>query len=74
MVLDGLEDIFQNPEDEQSRDAIKGFIRLIDRLEEISSPHIGLILFIREDYARAAIRQNFGQWMQRFVDFKLQPA
>jgi hypothetical protein len=66
MVLDGLEDIFQNPEDEQSRDAIKGFIRLIDRIEEISSPRIGLILFVSEAYARAAIRQNFGQWMQRW--------
>lgn len=71
LVLDGIEDAFGDANDELSRKAIEALLKLTHRISELSSPHLGAIVFVRLDYAQAAIRQNLGQWLQRFNPFRL---
>ena len=71
LVFDGIEDTFSEIEEVHARDAIDALLRLTNRISELSTPHLGTIVFVRLDYAQAAIRQNLGQWLQRFNPFRL---
>lgn len=71
LVFDGIEDTFSETEDRIARDAIEALLRLTNRISELPNPHLGAIVFVRLDYAQAAIRQNLGQWLQRFNPFRL---
>lgn len=71
LVLDGIEDAFGDANNEHSRKAIEALLKLTNRISELTNPHLGAIVFVRLDYAQAAIRQNLGQWLQRFNPFRL---
>ncbi len=71
LVLDGIEDAFDDANDESARKAIEALLKLTNRISELENPHLGAIVFVRLDYAQAAIRQNLGQWLQRFNPFRL---
>lgn len=71
LVLDGIEDAFSDANGEHARKAIEALLRLTNRISELVNPHLGAIVFVRLDYAQAAIRQNLGQWLQRFNPFRL---
>jgi len=71
LVLDGIEDVFTDANREVERKAIEALLRLPNRISELVNPHLGAIVFVRLDYAQAAIRQNLGQWLQRFNPFRL---
>lgn len=71
LVFDGIEDAFGNADDPQAREAIQALLRLTNRVSELLNPHLGVLVFVRIDYVQAAIRQNVGQWLQRFQPFRL---
>lgn len=71
LVLDGIEDAFGDANDENTRRAIEALLKLTNRISELANPHLGAIVFARLDYVQAAIRQNLGQWLQRFNPFRL---
>lgn len=71
LVLDGIEDAFGDANDDHARKAIEALLKLTNRISELVNPHLGAIVFVRLDYAQAAIRQNLGQWLQRFNPFRL---
>jgi len=71
LVFDGIEDAFADANDEQSRKAIEALLKLTSRISELAFPHLGAVVFVRLDYVQAAIRQNLGQWLQRFNPFRL---
>lgn len=71
LVLDGIEDAFGDVNDEHARKAIEALLKLTNRISELSNPHLGAIVFVRLDYAQAAVRQNLGQWLHRFNPFRL---
>lgn len=71
LVVDGIEDAFGDANDDHARKAIEALLKLTNRISELANPHLGAIVFVRLDYAQAAIRQNLGQWLQRFNPFRL---
>lgn len=71
LVLDGIEDAFGDANDDHARKAIEALLKLTNRISELANPHLGAIVFVRLDYVQAAIRQNLGQWLQRFNPFRL---
>jgi len=71
LVFDGIEDAFSDAEESPAGEAISALLRLINRISELSNPHLGAVVFVRIDYLQAAIRQNVGQWLQRFMPFRL---
>ncbi|WP_428000275.1 KGGVGR-motif variant AAA ATPase [Acidovorax sp.] len=71
LVLDGIEDAFGDANEDHARKAIEALLKLTNRISELVNPHLGAIVFVRLDYAQAAIRQNLGQWLQRFNPFRL---
>jgi len=72
IVFDGIEDAFEDATNSVAAEAIQALLRLTNRLSELDSRHIGAIIFVRADYAQAAVRQNFGQLQQRYQPFRLQ--
>lgn len=71
-VFDGIEDAFRDTNNSHVINAIHALLRLPNRISEIENRHIGAIVFVREDYVQTTIRQNLGQWLQRFQPFRLQ--
>lgn len=71
LVVDGIEDAFGDANADHARKAIEALLKLTNRISELVNPHLGAIVFVRLDYAQAAIRQNLGQWLQRFNPFRL---
>lgn len=72
LVFDGIEDAFKDANDGHAADAIHALLRLPNRISELNNRHLGAIVFVRADYVQATIRQNLGQWLQRFQPFRLQ--
>ena len=72
LVFDGIEDVFKDATEKHAVDAIQALLRLTNRISEISSPYLGVIIFVRADYVQTTIRQNSGQLLQRFQPFRLQ--
>lgn len=71
-VFDGIEDAFKDANSGHAPDAIHGLLRLPNRISELDNRRMGVIVFVRADYVQATIRQNLGQWLQRFQPFRLQ--
>ena len=71
LVFDGIEDAFGDAEVSPAGDAIQALLRLPNRIGELANPHLGVLVFVRIDYVQSTIRQNIGQWLQRFQPFRL---
>ncbi|QDQ28585.1 AAA family ATPase [Chitinimonas arctica] len=71
-VFDGIEDMFKDANDDRAAEAIHALLRLPNRVGELENRHMGAIVFVRADYVQATVRQNLGQWLQRFQPFHLQ--
>lgn len=71
ILIDGIEDAFDNPEDDTQKAAIKALLQLPNRLAELRQRKIGLICFVRADYVQSVIRQNVAQYLARFSPFQL---
>jgi cellulose biosynthesis protein BcsQ len=71
-LVDGLEDQFPNPADNEQRDALEALLRLTDRMNEIRGGNVGMIAFVRSDYVRTVIQQNVGQFETRYKSFVLE--
>ena len=71
LVIDGIEDIFKDPEDEVAADAIQALIKITNRVGELDDPHLGVLVFVRMDYVKATFTQNSAQLLQRFKPFML---
>lgn len=71
LVFDGIEDAFSDAEESTAGDAIQALLRLTNRISELPNPHLGALVFVRIDYVQVSIRQNAGQWLQRFQPFRL---
>ncbi|WP_243050591.1 hypothetical protein [Dyella sp. RRB7] len=72
LVFDGIEDAFKDANEGNATEAIHALLRLPNRISELENRRIGAIVFVRADYVQTAIRQNLGQWLQRFQPFRLQ--
>ena len=72
LTFDGIEDIFDEPNQPEAREAVKGLLQLPNRLSELRQRHVGAIVFIRADYVQAAIKQNVAQFLARFAPFSLE--
>ena len=72
LVFDGIEDAFKDATEVCAAGAIQSLLRLPNRISELDDRQIGVIVFVRADYVQATIRQNLGQWQQRFLPFRLQ--
>lgn len=72
LLFDGIEDAFGDVSEQNSVDAIYALLTLTNRINELENRHLGVIIFVRIDYVQAAIRQNVGQWLQRFQPYRLQ--
>lgn len=72
LAFDGIEDAFKDTNNENASAAIHALLRLPNRISELEDRHVGAIVFVRSDYVQATIRQNLGQWLQRFQPFRLQ--
>lgn len=71
-VFDGIEDAFKDANEGHASNAIHALLRLPNRISELDNRRIGAVVFVRADYVQATIRQNLGQWLQRFQPFRLQ--
>ncbi len=71
--IDGLEDQFQNiRNDSVEQTAIRALCQSVtEALQELPDNRVGLIIFIRKDIVRSAIKQNFGQFEARYKAFEL---
>lgn len=72
LMFDGIEDAFRDTSSEDALNAIHALLRLPNRISELENRHLGAMVFVRADYVQIAIRQNLGQWLQRFQPFRLQ--
>lgn len=71
-LFDGLEDVFTRIFDKNiERIALKSLVDIPQRLAELRNPNFGIIVFIRRDYVKIAISQNFGQFESRYSPYGL---
>lgn len=71
LTFDGIEDAFTEAGKEPANEAIESLLKLPNRINELSSSHLGVIVFVRVDYVQDVIRQNFGQLLSRYEPFRL---
>lgn len=71
LVFDGIEDAFPDPNEETARAALESLLKLPNRINELTDPYIGLLVFVRADYVQSAIRQNLAQLLSRYEPFRL---
>jgi len=71
--IDGLEDYFQNiGVDEVEQAAVRALCQsVVNTLREWKENRIGLLVFIRKDLVKSAIKQNFGQFESLHQGFEL---
>lgn len=73
ILVDGIEDIFYSPEDDEKHNAaIRALLNLPNALAELQSRRIGLISFARADYVQSAIKQNVNQYISKYQQFRLE--
>lgn len=72
-MFDGLETLFQQFNSEKAEQAaLEALLRQVpDWLAQMSDRAIGLIVFVRQDLARAALPMNFGQFQGRYEPYAL---
>nr|MDT0252429.1 hypothetical protein [Endozoicomonas sp.] len=72
ILFDGLEDLFQNVgENAVQTSAIQSLLNIPNRLREVRSCRVGIIILIREDYVEAVTSQNHGQFVARYEPYQL---
>lgn len=71
LVFDGIEDAFKDASQEPANQAIESLLKLPSRLNELTDPQLGAIIFVRLDYVQDVIRQNLGQLLNRYGPFRL---
>ncbi len=73
ILIDGLEDQFPTLiEKSEQKSALEALLSFPNRIEGIRDSHLGIIEFVRSDYVRTVIQQNFGQFESRYKPFKLE--
>ncbi|MGR3935393.1 KGGVGR-motif variant AAA ATPase [Streptomyces sp. BRA346] len=71
-VIDGLEDWLESVEGERKRIALRTLLIEVPAwLRRLRNRLLGLVIFVRQDLVRAAIRQNLGQFMDRYAPYEL---
>lgn len=71
-VFDGLEDFLQELEGEAKRVALRALlVDVPDLLRSVRARPLGLVVFVRRDLASWAIRQNLGQFLDRYEPYAL---
>lgn len=71
-VFDGLEDFLQELEGEAKRVALRTLlIEVPDWLRSLRGRPLGVVVFVRRDLASWAIRQNLGQFLDRYEAYAL---
>lgn len=71
-VFDGLEDFLQELEGEAKRVALRTLlIDVPEWLRSLRGRPLGLVVFVRRDLASWAIRQNLGQFLDRYEAYAL---
>ncbi|MFJ6485519.1 KGGVGR-motif variant AAA ATPase [Streptomyces sp. NPDC091682] len=71
-VIDGLEDWLESLEAEPRRIALRTLLIEVPAwLRRLRHRSLGLVIFVRQDLVRAAIRQNFGQFLDRYAPYEL---
>lgn len=70
-LIDGLEDIIRELVSANDIAVIEAVIDLPTRIRELREPSIGVLVFVREDYARLVKTQNFAQFEERYSRFQL---
>ncbi|SMC87261.1 MinD-like ATPase involved in chromosome partitioning or flagellar assembly [Desulfocicer vacuolatum DSM 3385] len=72
LLIDGLENFFPDiHSSEKQQNAISALLNIPGRLSEIRERHMGLIIFLRQDYLDSAKRQNSGQLEKKYENYKL---
>ncbi|MGW3648443.1 ParA family protein [Streptomyces sp. NPDC000878] len=71
-VFDGLEDFLQELEGEAKRVALRSLlVDVPEWLRSLRGRPLGLVVFVRRDLAQWAIRQNLGQFLDRYEPYAL---
>lgn len=71
-LFDGIEDVLRNVAvDDVQKAAVEAIIELPNRIRELKNPAIGVLAFVREDYAKLVKTQNFGQFESRYAKYRL---
>lgn len=71
-VIDGLEDWLESVEPEPRRIALRTLLIEVPAwLRRVRSRSLGLVVFVRQDLVRAAIKQNLGQFLDRYAPYEL---
>ncbi|MGF1427960.1 KGGVGR-motif variant AAA ATPase [Kitasatospora sp. LaBMicrA B282] len=71
-VIDGLEDWLESLETEPKRIALRTLLIDVPAwLRRLRNRSLGLVVFVRQDLVRAAIRQNLGQFLDRYSPYEL---
>ncbi|MFJ8437907.1 KGGVGR-motif variant AAA ATPase [Kitasatospora griseola] len=71
-VIDGLEDWLESLETEPRRVALRSLLIEVPAwLRRVRNRSLGLVVFVRQDLVRAAIRQNLGQFLDRYAPYEL---
>ncbi|WP_330289088.1 ParA family protein [Streptomyces sp. NBC_00576] len=71
-VFDGLEDFLQELEGEAKRVALRALlVDVPEWLRSLRGRPLGLVVFVRRDLAAWAIRQNLGQFLDRYDPYAL---
>ncbi|WP_416976343.1 ParA family protein [Streptomyces sp. T028] len=71
-VFDGLEDFLQELEGEAKRVALRTLlVEVPDWLRSLRGRPLGVVVFVRRDLATWAIRQNLGQFLDRYEAYAL---
>lgn len=71
-VVDGLEDWLESLDTESRRIALRTLLIEVPAwLRRLRSRSLGLVVFVRQDLVRAAIRQNLGQFLDRYAPYEL---
>lgn len=71
-VIDGLEDWLQSLQAEPKRIALRTLLIEVPAwLGRLRNRSLGLVVFVRQDLVRASIRQNLGQFLDRYAPYEL---
>ncbi|MEQ8703732.1 MAG: hypothetical protein RIC19_07420 [Phaeodactylibacter sp.] len=73
LIFDGLEDLFPNYfENEQQQIALKSLLQDVPSyISVIPNSKVGVMPFIRRDILEHVIKQNLGQFLDRYKDYEL---
>ncbi len=71
-VIDGLEDWLETLDTEAKRISLRTLLMEVPAwLRRLRHRSLGLVVFVRKDLVRAAIRQNLGQFLNRYEPYEL---